>query len=356
MGYEPENLGLPADAIASPIVKAIRQRKVVIRYELSELSRGSVPEIPKKVAEQIQRELGFGKFLAAPLIGEQGPLGALIGITRRQWIDEEAVRTFEGFADQAALVLDNARLIDRLRNSNEELAQASRAKSDFLAAMSHELRTPLNAVIGFSELLVGGEMGLLGEDQNKAIREIRTNGENLLHLINGLLDLAKIEAGKMELTLGPVDLAELVRRVQGMIGSLLRKKGLRFELKAADPLPALYADEAKLQQVLMNLLSNAVKFTPETGRITVEVRSRGDGIEVLVEDTGIGIPPQEQERIFDFFQQATNGRGRQHQGTGIGLALAKQLVELHGGRIGVKSDLGKGSRFFFHLPHREMPI
>lgn len=351
LGFDLEKIEIAPEQNDNPIVQAMKKKKVVIRYELAELSRGAIPTIPRFTAEKIQREFGYGKFVVVPLIAEQKTLGALVGISRRFWVEREAIRNLQGFADQAALVLDSARLMEELRQKNLELERISRAKSDFLAAMSHELRTPLNAILGFSELLMGEELGKIREEQKQALSEVKTNGENLLRLINGLLDLAKLEAGKMELFVGPVDLEQLIRRVTGMIRSLLQKKRQSLDVRLPQGEAVLYADEIKLQQVLLNLLSNAIKFTPEQGRIAVEV---SDDYKISVVDNGIGIPEQEQEKIFDFFHQASDSSRRQH-GTGLGLALAKQFVALHGGRIWVTSSPGQGARFTFQLPMRLTP-
>ncbi|MBI4197102.1 MAG: GAF domain-containing protein [Deltaproteobacteria bacterium] len=352
LGFDLQKIKISSENRESPIIQSIQNKKVVIRYELSSLSAGMVPAISRDAASAIQKNLGFGKFIVAPLVVEQKPVGALVGISQKDWVEEEVIRTFEGFADQAALVIENQRLIEELKKKNVELERANRAKSDFLAAMSHELRTPLNAILGFSDLLDEGEMGTLTSLQQEGLHKIRENANNLLRLINDLLDLAKIEAGKMELYLGPVSLNDLVTRIQGMIRSLVQKKGQNLEVHLLQPSSILYADEAKLQQILLNLLSNAIKFTPEKGRIVVDLKKWEDSYQVSISDNGIGIPHKDLEKVFDFFHQVKEPKVQKERGTGLGLALARQFAELHGGTIRVSSEEGKGSIFTVSLPDR----
>lgn len=354
--FNPSEWYLPIDDESNTVYQALRKRKLIIRNELAEVLKGAIPRIEREQAEAIQRRFGFKKFVAAPLVAEGKVLGALIGVSRERWIEAEAIRAFEGFADQASLTLDNAMLIVELKRKNIELERVSRVKSEFLATMSHELRTPLTAIIGFSELLLEEVMGGVNFEQKESIREILVNGENLLHLINGILDLEKIESGKMELTLGPVSIADLLERVYRMIASLLQKKGQVFERQIPPDLPVVNLDEKKIQQVLLNLLSNAIKFTPNEGRITVSARSlEGNGavnrLEICVSDTGIGIQKKDLGTIFESFRQVDSSYTREYQGTGLGLALVKQFIELHGGKIRVESEVGKGSRFIFIIPN-----
>ena len=248
-----------------------------------------------------------------------------------------------------ALAINVNRTNRELGRMYTELEAASRHKSEFLANMSHELRTPLNAVIGFSEVLAEHMFGELNEKQDEYVRDILTSGQHLLSLINDILDLSKIEAGRMELDLGPFALEEALEN--GM--SMLRERALRGRLtlntEIGADLGGLEADERKIKQVIYNLLSNAVKFTPAGGRVDVTARVVGEEAWVSVKDTGIGIAPEDQSRVFEEFMQAS-GRARQQEGTGLGLALAKRLVELHGGRIWLESEPGVGSTFTFSLP------
>lgn len=354
-GKESWPISLPLEDRNNPVFQSMLKKKVIIRYELAEVVKGCVPPLSSSQAETLQKKFGFRKFVAAPLVAEDQVLGGLVGVSRDPWIETEAVRTFEGFADQATLTIDNAVLIAELKKKNLELERVSRVKSEFLATMSHELRTPLTAVIGFSELLLEDVMGDLNSDQKESLREILVNSENLLQLINGLLDLAKIESGKMELTIGPISMGDLLHRVERMIGSLVQKKGHELAIQMREPFPLVYADERKLQQILLNLISNAIKFTPETGRIDVAVDylegESGPGrLEISVSDNGIGIDHQERDRIFDSFSQLDSSYTKEYQGTGLGLALVKKFIELHGGHIRVESESGKGSRFVFSIP------
>lgn len=345
---------LPIDDQTNLVYQAMRKKKLIIRHELSEVLKGAQPPLTASQCELLQRRMGFRKFVAAPLVAEEKVLGALIGVSRDPWIETDAIRTFEGFADQAALTLDNAVLIAELKEKNIELERVSRVKSEFLATMSHELRTPLTAVIGFSELLLEEVMGNLNSDQKDSLREILVNSENLLQLINGLLDLAKIEAGRMELSLGPVSMGDLLGRVQKMISSLLKKKGHHLEVRLREPFPLIYADERKLQQILLNLVSNAIKFTPPSGRIAVDVdlvtEKSEDRLKVEVSDNGMGIQQKDMGTVFETFSQVDSSYTREYPGTGLGLALVKKFVEIQGGEIRVESEVGKGSRFIFSIP------
>jgi len=237
-----------------------------------------------------------------------------------------------------------------------EAESASAAKSEFLTNMSHELRTPLNAVIGFSELLEDQSFGPLNDNQLQFSREIHRSGHHLLRLINDILDLAKIEAGKMELQVSRVNLGDLLRNCLTMIKEKAFRHELELELKAPDGLMEMeiLADEIKLKQVVVNLLSNAAKFTPDRGRIRLDAKRLDGDLLVSVTDTGIGIRPEDQELIFQAFEQLDSSYARQQQGTGLGLALAKRMVELHNGRIWVESEgEGQGSAFRFTIPFTE---
>ncbi|MBI4505879.1 MAG: GAF domain-containing protein, partial [Chloroflexi bacterium] len=258
-------------------------------------------------------------------------------------------------AAHTALALARIQLLDELRRQNVALEQASRLKSEFLANMSHELRTPLNAIIGFSELLLDAPPeGYDTATRHTYVQSIYESGQHLLALINDILDLSKVEAGRMELSLAPLLLDDLAARVITNVEPLAARKRIALEadLSAAGE---IVADQSKVKQILYNLLSNAIKFTPDGGRVTVTARRLPDSLELTVADTGIGVAPQDIERIFDEFQQLDSGPGRRYQGTGLGLALTKRFVELHGGRIWIESTPGEGSRFHFALPLRAAP-
>jgi signal transduction histidine kinase len=214
--------------------------------------------------------------------------------------------------------------------------------------MSHELRTPLNAIIGFSQVLQEGIFGDVNEKQREYLEDILSSGQHLLSLINDVLDLSKVEAGQMELELAPFSLRETLERGVVMLRERASDNGIGLRLEQAPDIDVVRGDERRVRQVVFNLLSNAVKFTPAGGEVVVGSRRVGREVEVSVQDTGPGIAPGDHQRVFHEFQQTE--LGLEHEGTGLGLALSKQLVELHGGRIWLDSDLGRGSRFAFTLP------
>ena len=238
----------------------------------------------------------------------------------------------------------------RLEETHRELQAVSRHKSEFLANMSHELRTPLNAVIGFSEVLQVRMFGPLNEKQAEYVQDILHSGRHLLSLINDILDLAKIEAGRADVEASLFDLTAAIDNALVLTKERAVRRGLRLERNLDPQLGRIYADERKVKQVLINLLSNAVKFTPEGGTITVSATRGPAVVTLVVQDTGIGIAAEDQELIFEEFRQVGNDYTRKQEGTGLGLALARRLVVLHGGRLWVESALGNGSTFSFTLP------
>jgi signal transduction histidine kinase len=311
----------------------------------------------------------YRALLAVPLLLGDRVIGVMIVRRRRAGeFTKREVELVTTFARQSAVAIQNARLFREIEDKGRQLEIASKHKSQFLASMSHELRTPLNAIIGFSEVLLDSNLGPLpAEEQQEFLTNILTSGKHLLRLINDILDLSKVEAGKMELHPEAVSLVETIEGVLGTVKPLATKKQVTVKSVLAADLPPAWADPPRLKQVLYNLLSNAIKFTPASGHVTVTARavdlstsqvvdsSRSIGnsqvfIEVAVADTGIGIAAKDLERIFEEFEQvAEPGRPRQ-EGTGLGLALVKRLVEMHGGRIRVASAPGQGSTFTFVIP------
>jgi signal transduction histidine kinase/CheY-like chemotaxis protein len=254
----------------------------------------------------------------------------------------------------------NATLEERIRTRtaeveaiNEQLREATRHKSEFLANMSHELRTPLNAVLGFSEVLLERMFGDLNPKQEEYLQDILESGRHLLSLINDILDLSKIEAGRMEPELATFDLPMALQNGLMLVEERANRHGIQVTLKIDETLGDFTGDERKIKQILLNLLSNAIKFTPDGGRISVNAAKSENLVEISVSDTGIGIAPEDQRRIFEEFRQAGGDSARKGEGTGLGLTLAKKFVELHGGKIWVESVVGQGSTFTFSLPLRE---
>jgi signal transduction histidine kinase len=242
------------------------------------------------------------------------------------------------------------RMNDEGGRLTRELTAANRHKSEFLTNMSHELRTPLNAVIGFSDVLEQGMAGTLTDKQREFVRDIRESGKHLLALINDILDLAKVESGRMELERSEYLLPDSLRAALSLVRERAARHAITLTLEVPEDLGTIVADERKVRQVVLNLLSNAVKFTPEGGRVTLAARREAETIEVSVTDTGIGIAPEDQAAVFEEFRQVGSDSARKHEGTGLGLALAKRFVELHGGKLRLVSAPGAGSTFSFTLP------
>ncbi len=298
----------------------------------------------------------FRAFLAIPLLREEGVVGCLM--VRRRTPGEfpaELVELLRTFANQSALAIQNATLFREIADKSAQLEVANRHKSEFLANMSHELRTPLNAVIGFSEVLLERMFGELNPKQEEYLHDILTSGRHLLSLINDILDLSKVEAGRMELELGSFDLPVALDNALTLVRERAARHGITLDLGVDPGLSAFVGDERKIKQILLNLLSNAVKFTPEGGHVTVRAQRANGSVEISVTDTGIGIAREDQQAIFEEFRQVGTDYARKREGTGLGLALSRRFVELHGGRIWVKSEVGEGSTFTFALPERPWP-
>jgi len=295
--------------------------------------------------------LGYRSLLTVPLLREQQIMGGLT-VWRRQAgeFEPEVVNLLQTFATQSALAIHNARLFREIGDKNREIEAANQHKSEFLANVSHELRTPLNAIIGFSEVLLEKFFGELNEKQNEYVDDILSSGRHLLSLINDILDLSKIEAGRMELELTTFYLPDAIENALTLIRERASRHGIKLDRVIDDRLGDFRGDERKVKQVLVNFLSNAVKFTPEGGRITVEARLGDSAVIVSVIDTGIGIAKDDQEPIFEEFRQASGNYAQKREGTGLGLTLTRRFVEMHGGKIWVESEVGKGSTFTFTLP------
>ena len=297
-------------------------------------------------------EAGVRAVLAVPMLREGRLIGCL-AVTRNVPGDfpsgtMELLRTF---ATQSALALQNARLFWELADKSRQLEDASQHKSEFLANMSHELRTPLNAIIGFSEVLSERLYGEINEKQTEYLRDILESGRHLLSLINDILDLSKIEAGRMELELTDFNLPATLDNAMTLVRERAGRHGIALHMTVDERVEQVRADERKIRQVVLNLLSNAIKFTPGGGRIEVRAVPSNGAVEVSVVDTGVGIAPEDQEAIFEEFRQVGTA-AKKVEGTGLGLALSRKFIELHAGRIRVESQVGVGSTFTFAIPMR----
>jgi len=238
-----------------------------------------------------------------------------------------------------------------LQVANIELREATRHKSEFLAGVSHELRTPLNAIIGFSEVLLDPSLKVTEDERKQFLKDILNGGKHLLNLINEILDLSKIEAGRMELEVEPANLTETLDSVQDTMQPLAARKHINLQFNRNGGIPPFPMDAMRVKQVLLNLVANAIKFTPEGGRVEVSAKTKDGLVQLEVDDTGIGIPKEDHMRIFEEFHRRRTEEGtKASEGTGLGLALAKRFVQMHGGKIWVDSEVGKGSRFSFTLP------
>jgi signal transduction histidine kinase len=299
----------------------------------------------------VLNRLGYRSLLTVPILRDHQIMGGLT-VWRRQvgGFEPEVVNLLQTFATQSALAIQNARLFREIEEKSRQIEAANRHKSEFLANMSHELRTPLNAIIGFSEVLQERLFGELNEKQAEYTDDILTSGRHLLSLINEILDLSKVEAGRMELELATFDLPLAIDNARTFVRERAIKHGINLDVTVDERLGDFVGDERKIKQILLNLLSNAVKFTPEGGRIGISARQADGSVEISVSDTGIGIAPEDQATIFEEFRQVGGDYAHKKEGTGLGLTLAKKFVELHGGKIWVESEVGKGSTFTFTLP------
>ncbi len=342
-----EGVGAVAIRVDSRIVQWLnRTGRVLVKEEVKlnpeiaayfETAEGELDAIKATLIVPLKIE---GKLTGILLVGEK-----LSG----DIFDDQELEVLAVLANQVAISLENARLYEELSESNAQLMQASRLKSQFLASMSHELRTPLNSIIGFSKVLLNRFDGELTERQETYIRSVHNSGAHLLQLINGILDFSRIEAGKLEMISEELDLHELIDECIESSMPLARGKQMKLEKNVPLELPSLSGDRTKVKQILLNLLSNAIKFTAQ-GRVLVSVVAEPDAIRVSVADTGIGIRDDDLAHLFEPFQQLDNPIARSAGGTGLGLAISKKFVELHGGRIWAESRENQGSTFHFTLP------
>jgi signal transduction histidine kinase len=355
-GSSPDQLKAVRDGYPRPpgrgsvAAMAILERRVIA---IADAQSGI--EFPN-VAERA-KAIGYRSILSVPMLLRDTAIGA-INVVRVEAapFTRAQIELLKTFADQAVIAIENVRLFTELQERNREielqsqaLAAASQHKSEFLANMSHELRTPLNAIIGFSEVLAERMFGELNDKQDEYLRDIHASGQHLLSLINDILDLSKIEAGRMELEPADFDLPGAVDNALILVRERAGRRGITLGCDVDERVGTIHGDERKVKQVLLNLLSNAIKFTPEGGRVDVRVGLNAGLAEVSVTDTGIGIAPEDQEAVFEEFKQVGSA-AKKVEGTGLGLALARKFVELHGGRLWVKSRLGEGATFTFTVP------
>jgi two-component system, NtrC family, sensor kinase len=327
------------------------------------LSRGVVHVADVLEDPEYQRDLaltgGFRGLVSVPMLRNGEPIGVItVAFPEPKPFANAQIELLKTFAAQAVIAIENVRLFNELEASNREIADKSRQievasqhKSEFLANMSHELRTPLNAIIGFSEVLTERMFGELNEKQDEYLKDIHASGQHLLSLINDILDLSKIEAGRMELELTDFHLPTALDNALTLIRERAGRRSITLQMSVDERLGEVRADERKVRQVVLNLLSNAIKFTPEGGRIEVAAVPKDGSAEVSVSDTGVGIAPEDQEAVFEEFRQV-GAAEKKVEGTGLGLTLCRKFVELHGGRIWVKSQEGVGSTFTFTIPVR----
>jgi len=314
--------------------------------QISDISH--LPDYPLAFVKQE----GFRSLLAVPLLRKDRLIGGLV--VRRKAAGEFSVRTvdlLQTFAAQSVLAIHNARLFKEIEEKSREVEIADKHKSEFLANMSHELRTPLNAILGYTELILDKIYGDVPEKIQEILERLEKNGHHLLSLINDVLDLSKIEAGQLVLSLSEYSMEELVQTVATSVEALTVEKNLELNVKVPTDLGIAKGDEQRIGQILLNLLANAIKFTEE-GEVRVEVAVSNETFLVSVSDTGIGLSKSDQKRIFKEFHQVDSSSTKKKGGTGLGLSIAKKIVDMHGGRIWVEAILGKGSTFWFALPVR----
>ena len=337
------------------------RRSRIRKGDNSALGRASTKGEPVQIADlstlaeyplACVHQEGYRALLAVPLIHEDELVGGLVVMRKHAGTyPERAVNLLHTFAAQSILAIRNARLFEEIEEKGRQLAQADKHKSEFLANMSHELRTPLNAILGYTELILDEIYGEVPEKIEEVLKRLEKNGRHLLSLINDVLDLSKIEAGRFTLTLGEYSLIELIQTVYTSVDSLAAEKNLSMKMNLPEKLPIGRGDDQRLTQVLLNLVGNAIKFTDQ-GEVCIEAQVEDDRFLVSVADTGPGISEDDLSTVFREFHQIDGSSTKQKGGTGLGLSIAKKIIEMHGGRIWVTSAIGRGSIFNFSIPMR----
>jgi len=312
-----------------------------------------IPDVladPEYMMLEVQQKASFRTVLAVPLLREGIPIGVIfLARSEVRPFTEKQIELVAIFADQAVIAIENVRLFDEIQDKSRQLEVASQHKSQFLANMSHELRTPLNAILGYTELIADGIYGQPSEKMLGVLKRLESNGKHLLGLINDVLDLSKIEAGQLVLELSDYSLRDIAQTVRSTLEPLAADKKLAFKVEMAPKLPPGRGDGRRLTQVLINLVGNAIKFT-DMGEVVIKAEAADGSFHLSVRDTGPGISAADQAKLFQEFQQADNAITRKKGGTGLGLAISKRIIEMHGGKIWVESQVGQGSTFGFTLP------
>ena len=347
---------MPQDLIAVYREMPLRIGEGVIGKAAALREPVQVPDIHDPGYQTRYRDLlirqGYRAILAVPMLREGRIVGAItVSRSKPGEFPSEVVELLKTFATQSALAIQNARLFREIADKSRQLEEASKHKSQFLASMSHELRTPLNALLGFNEMLLGEVYGPISQDMQPPLTQMQTSGKHLLRLINNVLDLAKIEAGRMELALSDYSVHDTVESVRATLRPLAEAKGLDFLVEMPADLPLAHGDSGRITQCLMNLAGNSLKFTKE-GKVAIHVDQRDGLLVYRVSDTGIGIPPDKIDNLFTEFKQTDATIASEYGGTGLGLSISKKFVEMHGGRIWVESEPGQGSTFIFEIPLR----
>jgi signal transduction histidine kinase len=307
---------------------------------------------PDYTLQEMQQKIGFRTILGIPLLREDNPIGVIVLMRLKvQPFTDKQIELATTFADQAGIAIENVRLFEEIQDKSRQVEEASKHKSQFLANMSHELRTPLNAILGYTELIIDGIYGEAPEKMRTVMERVQSNGKHLLGLINDVLDLSKIEAGQLVLSIQDYSIKDVVHGVYSAVEPLANSKKLAFKVDVPANLPPARGDDRRLTQVLLNLVGNAIKFT-DVGEVAVKAAASNGSVTISVRDTGPGIAEADQAKIFDEFQQADSTQAKAKGGTGLGLSIAKRIIEMHGGKLWVESNLGAGSTFSFTVPLR----